>query len=83
MKTFYIKDSGIKVRKSNREYKFVLMRQQENGVFAPYSCHLTKDAAIKEMNRQISDYKRHPQDFSSWFKPTATEFYKILELEAR
>lgn len=83
MKTFYIKNSSIKVRKSNSDYKFVLMRQQENAVFAPYSCHKTKDAAIKEMNRQISDYKRHPQDFASWFTPTATEFYKILELEAR
>lgn len=83
MKTFYIKNSSIKVRKSNREYKFVLMRQQESGVLAPYSCHMTKAAAVKEMNSQISDYKRHPQDFSAWFIPTSTEFYKILELEAR
>lgn len=83
MKTFYIKDSGIKVRKSNRDYKFVLMRQSDVGTYVPYSCHLTKEAAEKEMNRQVADYKRHPGDFANWFVPTEKEFYKILELEAR
>lgn len=83
MKTFYIKNSGIKVRKSNRDYKFVLMRQSEIGPYVPYSCHFTKEAAEKEMNRQISDYKRHPFDFARWFVPTAKEFFRIEELEAK
>ena len=80
---YYVKGTNILARVSFREYSFALMRKTLNGEYIVLSCHSTRENAMAVAKSLRNEFMRHPQDFSSWYRPTDIDFFRICELEIR